>query len=57
MSLPFANDTFDVVQTSQVLCHTPDPVAVMNEMRRVCKPGGFVACVSRNLYLPSSTRA
>jgi ubiquinone/menaquinone biosynthesis C-methylase UbiE len=43
-SLPFEDDSFDVVHTHQVLIHLPDPVSALKEMRRVCKKGGFVAC-------------
>ncbi|MGV8969082.1 MAG: class I SAM-dependent methyltransferase [Microbacteriaceae bacterium] len=42
-SLPFADDTFDVVHTHQTLHHVADPSAVLREMRRVVKPGGVVA--------------
>jgi SAM-dependent methyltransferase len=42
-SLPFADDTFDVVHTHQTLHHVADPAAVLREMRRVVKPGGVVA--------------
>lgn len=41
--LPFDDATFDVVHAHQVLQHVPDPVAVLREMRRVCRPGGLVA--------------
>ncbi|KAJ7682316.1 methyltransferase type 11 [Mycena polygramma] len=44
MALPFGDGEFDVVYTSQVLCHLPDPVSALVEFRRVLKPGGFVAC-------------
>lgn len=43
LKLDFPEDTFDVVHTSQVLCHIPDPIAALKEFRRVLKPGGFVA--------------
>lgn len=43
-NLPFPDDTFDVVQTSQVMIHLTDPAAAITELRRVCKRGGFVAC-------------
>jgi ubiquinone/menaquinone biosynthesis C-methylase UbiE len=35
--------TFDVVHAHQVLQHVADPVLALREMRRVCRPGGFVA--------------
>jgi SAM-dependent methyltransferase len=41
--LPFEDDTFDVVHAHQVLQHVADPVRALAEMRRVCKPGGYVA--------------
>jgi len=42
-ALSFADDTFDVVHTHQVLQHVADPVQALSEMRRVTKPGGIVA--------------
>ena len=42
-ALSFADDTFDVVHTHQVLQHVADPVQALREMRRVTKPGGLVA--------------
>jgi SAM-dependent methyltransferase len=45
-SLPFADDTFDVVITSEVLEHIQDDVAAIAEMVRVLRPGGrFAATV------------
>lgn len=41
--LDFADDTFDVVHAHQVLQHLQDPVAALQEMKRVCRPGGLVA--------------
>jgi len=37
------DETFDVVYAHQVLQHVSDPVAVLRELRRVCRPGGVVA--------------
>lgn len=42
-SLPYEDDSFDVVHTHQTLQHLTEPVAALSEMRRVCKPGGLVA--------------
>jgi SAM-dependent methyltransferase len=39
--LPFADGTFDRVHCSWLLEHVPAPVAVLREVRRVLKPGGF----------------
>ncbi len=45
-SLPFPDDTFDVVITSEVLEHIQDDVAAIAEMVRVLKAGGrFAATV------------
>ena len=45
--LPFADASFDVVITSEVLEHIQDDVAAIAEMFRVLKPGGvFAATVS-----------
>jgi SAM-dependent methyltransferase len=43
MSLPYLDGSFDVVHAHQVLQHVPDPVGMLREMRRVCRPGGLVA--------------
>ena len=42
--LGFEDDRFDVVHAHQVLQHLGDPIAALIEMRRVCRPGGIVAC-------------
>jgi len=36
----FANDTFDVIITSEVLEHVPDALAAEKELMRILKPGG-----------------
>lgn len=42
-ALPYPDASFDVVFCHQVLQHVADPVGILREMRRVAKPGGFVA--------------
>jgi phosphatidylethanolamine/phosphatidyl-N-methylethanolamine N-methyltransferase len=41
-SLTFADDTFDIVYAPYLVSVVPDPVQVVREMRRVCKPGGKI---------------
>jgi len=40
--LKFADDTFDIVYAPYVISVVPDPVAVVREMLRVCRPGGRI---------------
>lgn len=42
--LPFENNTFDVAHCHTVLNHVPDTQAVLNEVKRVLKPGGIISC-------------
>ena len=39
--MPFADNTFDRVHCSWLLEHVPAPAAVLKEVRRVLKPGGY----------------
>ena len=48
MSLPYEDQSFDVVMAAHVLEHLPDPQTALAEMVRVLKPGGMVfLCVTR----------
>jgi len=40
--LPFGNDSYGAVVSTYTLCVTQDPQKVMDEMIRVCKPGGLI---------------
>ncbi|ARP73176.1 class I SAM-dependent methyltransferase [Streptomyces pluripotens] len=42
-ALDYPDDTFCMVHAHQVLQHVGDPVQALREMRRVTKPGGYVA--------------
>lgn len=39
-ALPFPGSSFDIVTCRFAFHHFPDPLAVLREMRRVCRPGG-----------------
>jgi ubiquinone/menaquinone biosynthesis C-methylase UbiE len=40
--LPFRDNTFDTVVGTLVLCTIPSPLKALEEVRRVCKPGGKI---------------
>lgn len=40
--LPFADDSFDTVALTLVLCTAPEPEVVLAEIRRVLRPGGIL---------------
>jgi SAM-dependent methyltransferase len=42
-AIDLPDDSVDVVHAHQVLQHVADPVAVLREMARVCRPGGLIA--------------
>src|SRR5438105_10949437 len=44
--LRFADNAFDIVYAPYVISVVPDPVAVVREMRRVCKTGGRIVMLN-----------
>ncbi len=49
-TLPFPDDTFDLVTCQTLLMHVKDPLKVVSEMYRVAEPGGKIVVVeSENL--------
>ena len=48
-ALSFEDDSFDVVYAPYVMSVVPDPVQVVREMRRVCRPGGRILILNHFL--------
>ncbi len=46
--LPFGDESFDAVYMLHVIAHLQNPVAALQEARRVLKPGGRMAIVTPN---------
>ena len=50
------DDAFDVVTMDAVLEHVPDPVAVLQQIHRILRPGGIVVIKVPKLWGPSHRR-
>ncbi|MDQ6964881.1 MAG: class I SAM-dependent methyltransferase, partial [Mariprofundales bacterium] len=46
--LPFADASVDILLSSEVVEHLPDPLPALQEMERVLKPGGHVMITTPN---------
>jgi phosphatidylethanolamine/phosphatidyl-N-methylethanolamine N-methyltransferase len=59
--LTFADESFDIVYAPYLVSVVPDPVQVVREMRRVCRPGGKIIILnhfrSANAILSRMERA
>lgn len=50
--LPFADGSFDVIESMDVVEHTPDPGRYLAELRRVLAPDGVILLVTPNRLWP-----
>jgi 2-polyprenyl-3-methyl-5-hydroxy-6-metoxy-1,4-benzoquinol methylase len=48
LQLPFPDDTFDVVLSTEVIEHTPSPLTAVLELYRVLRPGGHLTLSTPN---------
>jgi phosphatidylethanolamine/phosphatidyl-N-methylethanolamine N-methyltransferase len=51
--LPFPDNSFDAALAPYVVSAAPDPIAVLHEMERVCRPGGKLVILN---HFSSSSR-
>lgn len=52
-NLPFDDETFEFVISSECIEHTSDPIKAITEMCRVCTPGGTICITTPNkLWYP-----
>ena len=50
LNLPFKDNTFDIVVSTEVIEHVTDPYLAIREMYRVLKPGGVLALTTPNRF-------
>jgi len=50
----FAAGRFDAICLFQVLDHVVDPAGLLDECRRIARPGGLLLCVSHDVGAPSA---
>ena len=51
-SIPYNDETFDVVMSTESFHHYVNPKRAINEMKRVLKKGGDLIITDANFYLP-----
>jgi 2-polyprenyl-3-methyl-5-hydroxy-6-metoxy-1,4-benzoquinol methylase len=49
-NLPYASNSFDVVVSCETIEHLPDPLSALQEMARVCRPGGLLYLTTPNYF-------
>ncbi len=52
--LPFGDGAFDIVVSTLTLCTTPDPLRLLGEMARVCRPDGRILLLEHGLSTQGS---
>lgn len=50
LEIPFSDNFFDFVVSSEVIEHVPDPYKAMQELFRVLKPGGIMVLTTPNKF-------
>ena len=50
LGLPFAEGSFETAVCFQVLEHVPEPLQLLQEARRVLKPGGFLILTAPHIW-------
>lgn len=50
LEIPFPDNTFDIVMSSEVIEHVPDPKKAIAELYRVLKPGGIMVLTTPNKF-------
>ncbi len=48
LEIPYADCTFDIVVSSEVIEHVPNPFKALSELYRVLKPGGILVVTTPN---------
>lgn len=56
LEIPFPDNSFDYVVSSEVIEHTPDPKKAIQELYRVLKPGGVMVLTTPNKFWYFSLR-
>ena len=51
-TMPFLNESFELVFEKDVLHHVVDPLEASREILRITKPGGHIVCIEGNRYNP-----